>query len=97
MIENIYSEGTIIGMKLISGEEIVGRVEIHEDMNSIVLSKIRVMVVHQQGVAFIPYIMSVDDHKELRINFDKVVVHSVVVPEVENGFIEATSNIKIVK
>jgi len=96
MENKIYPENTIIALKLVSGEEIVGKVDAESDTHFI-LNKVRTLVIHNQGLAFVPYLISGDELSSLVISFDKIIVHSYVEDEIKNAYIEATTNIKLVK
>lgn len=92
----MFEQNEIITIKMISGEEIVCRFIENTD-NTLIVTKMRTITLHQQGLALIPYIMSIPENAEIEVGFDKIIMVYATEREVSDAFIEHTSNLKIVR
>ena len=85
-------ENDVVSMKLVSGEEVVARfVSITAD--TIKVKKPHVLVQTPQGVALIPYMLSLPEDAAALIDRRVVVIHTKARQEIANGFVQQTSNI----
>jgi hypothetical protein len=66
-----YDENDIVTLKLISGEEIIGKF-VNENTNEVVLEKPLMLAMSQQGIGMAPVLMTVNPDSKL--NFNKLAV-----------------------
>jgi len=62
-----YSENDIVTLKLISGEEVIGKF-ISEDSQAVTLDKPLTLAMSQKGVGMVPLLMTVNPDNKLKIN-----------------------------
>lgn len=72
-----YSENDIVTLKLISGEEVIGKF-ISEDSQAVTLDKPLTLAMSQKGVGMVPLLMTVNPDNKLKINKQAItiMVHS---------------------
>ena len=88
----------VVAMKLVSGEEIIGRV-IEQDSVSVTMSHVRVVCLQQDqtgryGVGMMDYIVSNKDC-EITIDRDKAVTMFDASQEIEKAYLQNTSGIQL--
>jgi hypothetical protein len=88
-----------IGLKLVSGEEIIARL-ISTDSHKYVVERPRSLVPRQIGnqftIGLIPWIISAEETASFEIDKDKVVATFVPMGDVEKEFLQQTSGIQLV-
>lgn len=96
LIETPYKNGDIVAVKLVSGEEVIGRLEA-ETSDHIKLNKPTVFANTPQGVALVPFMQTMDlglnPTVPLRAGNCTAVIK--VAQELANVYIEGTSGIKL--
>ena len=96
LIPKNLEKNDVVTVKLITGEEILGRYE-GEDDNNINVSRASVVAANPEGgLGLVPWMMSSAPEK-ISINRSTVVAYSPTVDQIADKFNEATSNIQIVK
>ena len=94
LIEKPIKEGSIISLKLTSGEELIARFE-SGDETQIVVSKPSVLAQGPQGLGMVPWIMSAQAEK-ITLNKSSIVAQTSTDEEIAKSYIQATSSIQLV-
>lgn len=84
--------GTIVAVKLISGDEIVGKIEML-NAKELVVAKPIAIGLSPQGVGFAPFMVSVDDDVSLTFKLEQVITYAQAREEIKNAYIQSTSGI----
>lgn len=92
IIEAPYKIGDTVSIKLASGEEIVTRLEAESDEN-IVVSRPVILAATQEGITFAPYMFTVENTLNLRINPMNVVAIAKTDRQISAKYIENTTGI----
>ena len=96
LIAKPLEKNDVITIKLMNGEEILGRFE-NENDKEIVVSRASVVAANPDGkMGLVPWLMSARTEK-VSINKDTVVAYLPTVEEIAKVFTEATSSIQLVK
>ena len=96
LIPKPIEKNDVITVKLLTGEEILGRFE-GEDENILQVSRASVVAANPEGgLGLVPWMMSSAPEK-ISINKNTVVTYAPTVEQIADKFNEATSNIQIVK
>lgn len=96
LIAKPLEKNDVITIKLMNGEEILGRFE-NENDKEIVVSRASVVAANPDGkMGLVPWLMSASPEK-VSINKDTVVAYLPTVEEIAKVFTEATSSIQLVK
>jgi hypothetical protein len=86
----------VVTIKLMNGEEILGRFETEDD-SSLEVSRASVVAAGADGqMGLVPWLMSASPEK-VRINKTTIVAYLPTVKEIADVFTKATSSIQIVK
>ena len=93
LFEKKFSDGDVVTLKLISGEEVLGRF-VSEDMVSITLSKPLTIGMTPKGPAMAPVLMTVDPDNDLTFNRSSVIVYVKCHKEIANQYIFQTTGIQ---
>ena len=96
LIQKEIGKNDVISVKLLTGEEILGRFEA-QDKEGLHISKASVVAANPEGgLGLVPWMMSSMPEK-VCINMNTVVTIAPTVEQIADKFTEATSNIQIVK
>ena len=96
LIAKPLEKNDVITIKLMNGQEILGRFE-NENDKEIVVSRASVVAANPDGkMGLVPWLMSASPEK-VSINKDTVVAYLPTVEEIAKVFTEATSSIQLVK
>ena len=93
LFEKKYSEGDVVTLKLISGEEVLGRF-VSEDMIGITLSKPLTIGMTPKGPAMAPVLMTVDPDTNLTFNKQAVILTTACHKEIADQYIYQTTGIQ---
>lgn len=92
LIQQRPEQGTIVAVKLISGDEIVGKIErINE--TELVVSKPIAIGLSPQGVGFAPFMLSADEDVSITFKLEQVITYVQAREEIKNAYIQSTSGI----
>jgi|TARA_A200000159_G_scaffold126767_1_gene122158 hypothetical protein len=94
LLERPIKKGSIITVKLNSGEELVARFETEDD-DSLNISKVRTVAHGQQGLGIIPWMMT-SQTATISINKSTVVAYTPTDEEIAKSYQENTTDIKLV-
>ena len=96
LMQRPIKKGSVISIKIMTGEEIIARLE-EESEDGIIVSKASVVAPNPQGgLGLVPWMMSSAPDK-LTFNSSSIVAYSATVDEIADKFTEATSEIQIAK
>jgi len=96
LIQKPVEKNDVVTVKLITGEEILGRFE-GEDENGLHVSRASVVAANPEGgLGLVPWMMSSAPEK-ITINKSTVVTYAPTVEQIADKFTEATSSIQVVK
>jgi len=95
LIKKSIEKGSIIAIKLVTGDELVAKVVSHDvGADSLVISRpIAVGMAPNGSVAFIPFMLGAAEHVEITLNMDKIVAHTTAREELKNAYIQNTTGI----
>lgn len=95
LVKKNIKKGSIIAIKLVTGDEIVSKVVSHDvGANILVISKpIAVAMAPNGSIAFIPYMVSAPDDVELTLNMDHIVTQTPARDELKNAYIQNTTGL----
>lgn len=88
-----FKEGDIISLKLISGEEIIGKY-ISEDIADIVIKNPVMLAMTQKGPAMTPMMITVELDQEFNIAKSAVILRGNTVKEIADQFTFQTTGIQ---
>lgn len=94
LIDKGLSSGEVITLKLITGEEIIGKM-IEDTANGTKVSKPMVLSASPQGIGMIPFMITVNPDKEVIINYSAIVSKSVTDKQFADAYIQNTTGIKL--
>jgi len=92
LIQQKIETGTIVAVKLVGGEEILGKLE-RQNATELVISKPIAVGLSPQGVGFAPFMISSTDDVSLTFKLEHVVTYTPARKEIKNAYIESTSGI----
>ena len=93
-IEIAYKTGDTVSVKLISGEEVVGRIGDQSD-GVIVLTKPMTFIMGPQGLGMVPYMFSAPSDAKIKIKESAVVAIVKTDDNVNNQYIQQTTGLKL--
>lgn len=95
LIDKGVSEGSVITLKLTSGEEIVAKL-VEDGASYYKLSKPMVIGMGQKGPGLMPYLFTVSPNKDIKLSKGTVTVCEPTDEEFAKQFIESTTGIALV-
>jgi hypothetical protein len=87
--------GDIVGFKLVSGEEVVGKLEAN-DIACFTVSKPMVVTLTPRGVASIPALLSGTDDAVIELKKVDVMYHDIVNHDMDKSYRQSISSIELV-
>ena len=94
LINKPIKNGTIITVKLNSGEELVARFE-SDDGDTLDITKVRTVAHGQEGLGIIPWMMT-SQSNTISINKSTVVAYTTTDDEVAKSYQQNTTDIRLV-
>jgi hypothetical protein len=94
LVENKFKSNEVISFKVSSGEEILGRY-VREDDVSFYITKPSVLMMNQQGMGMIPYMMTVSPDAEYAIARASVITYARTDDEIGKQYLSRTSGIQL--
>ena len=96
LLEKPIKKGSIITIKIVTGEEIIARLE-EETEEGLVVTKASIVAPNPQGgLGLVPWMMSAVPDKVL-LTSQNVVAYHITVDQIADKFIEATTDIALAK
>lgn len=84
----------ITTIKLVSGEEIIGRL-VSKDDDNVTLSKPVQIIASQKGIGFAPLCISIDDASEFKFKHQHILFTAATRSELEEAYIKSTTGIQL--
>ena len=94
LLDKGVSVGEVISLKLTSGEEIVARLATETDTHY-TLSKPLVIGHTPQGVGLMPYLFTVSQDKDIKLNKTTVTVAEATDKQFADQYMQSTTNIQL--
>jgi len=88
-----FTEGDIVSLKLLNGEEVIGKY-IKEDMTSYTLNKPLMLAMSKQGPAMMPLMMTVNPEQDFIINKTAVLLYGETAKEIADQYVYQTTGIQ---
>ena len=93
LIQKPLAAGDIVSIKLLTGEEVLGRY-VNETDSEIHIKKPSTLAMGQQGMGIVPWMMTAQP-ETTKLNKHTVIAHAPTDAEIAKAYIEATSSIKL--
>jgi hypothetical protein len=94
LVENKFKNNDIISFKVSSGEEVLGRYIREDDVNFYV-TKPSVLMMSQQGMGMVPYMMTVRPEEEYVIAKTSVITFARTDDDIGKQYLSKTSGIQL--
>lgn len=94
IIDKGAAVGEVVTIKLISGEEIVGKLT-EEQSQSYKISKPLVLSMTQKGLGMMPYLFTVSPDKDIKINKSAVILIEATDKDFANQYLQGTTGITL--
>jgi hypothetical protein len=88
-----FKKGDIISIKLISGEEIIGKY-IGEDMTDLVIHNPKILAITQKGPAMAPVMMTVEPDNDYSISKSAIILKGYTEKEIADQYTYQTTGIQ---
>ena len=88
-----FDEGDVITIKLISGEEVIGKF-VHDTDQSLTLDKPLMLAMSQKGIGMAPVLVTVNPDTKLKFNKQAVMVTAHSDDEIAKQYIYQTTGIQ---
>lgn len=88
-----FTEGDIVSLKLLNGEEVIGKY-VKEDMTSYILNKPLMLAMSKQGPAMMPLMMTVNPEQDFTINKTAVLLYGETAKEIADQYVYQTTGIQ---
>ena len=96
LLDKPIKKGSIITIKIVTGEEIIARLE-EETEEGLVVTKASIVAPNPQGgLGLVPWMMSAVPDKVL-LTSQNIVAYHITVDQIADKFIEATTDIALAK
>lgn len=92
--ENLLEEGKVIGLKLVTGDEVMG-ILVMNTKSDLHLTKPRTLHIGDEGMGLLAYCMLADDDKPQQINRSTIATVFTPHKEFEDSYLAATGDNKI--
>jgi hypothetical protein len=93
LIQKGYSTGDIVCFKISNGDEIIAKIVEVKDTGYIV-NKPCTVIPSQQGLGLMQSLISGDINTNITLNNSHVIMHSPVIKDIENHYIQTTTGIQ---
>lgn len=93
LVSKIYSPGDIVSFKLITGDEIVARIEL-VDTEWFEISKPCTVMPSPQGMGLIQSLFTADADVNVRLQKDHVLMHAPSIDQMQTHYIKTTTGIE---
>ena len=94
LIDKGVAAGEVVTIKLTSGEELVTKL-VEENALFLKVSKPMVLSMTAQGIGMMPYLFTVDNNKDIRINKGTVTVIEATEKQFADQYLSGTTGIKL--
>tara|TARA_B100000424_G_C22768242_1_gene413816 strand:+ start:158 stop:445 length:288 start_codon:yes stop_codon:yes gene_type:complete len=94
LIENSKTKNTIVSLKLVTGDEVVGKI-VDDSETHLTISKPLTVMMSDKGLAMLPFMISVSADEKVILQKQHCVCTSKPVNEVEKHYIQITTGITL--
>lgn len=96
LINKGYSAGDIVCFKLVTGDEVVAKInEVVPD--GFVVNRPCTVIPSQQGLGLMQSLISADINNNVTLKSEHIIMHSPVITDIENHYIRTTTGIQPAK
>jgi hypothetical protein len=93
LVNRGYQAGDIVCFKISTGDEIVARIE-SETADSFVVDRPCTVVPSQRGIGLMQSLLCGEINNNIQLNKSHVIMHSAVIKDIENHYIQTTTGIQ---
>lgn len=93
LVSKIYSTGDIVSFKMITGDEIVARIE-SVDLEWFEISKPCTVMPSPQGMGLIQSLFTADSDVNVRLHKNHVIMHAPSIDQMQKHYIKTTTGIE---
>lgn len=94
LIDKGASVGEVVTLKLVTSEELVGKL-IEENDTHYVIERPLTLVVSAKGLGLQPWLFTVNDQKPVKIPKEKVIIVAATLKEMSDNYLSGTSGIAL--
>lgn len=94
LISKGISEGTVVTIKLITSEELIGKLK-EETETHYTIDRPLTLVMSSKGLGLQPWLFTVDMENSVRLPKDKVLVIAPTLKEMSDNYLQGTSGIAL--
>ncbi len=94
LISKGVSEGEIVTLKLVTGEELIGKL-VEDGSAYYVVERPLTLVMSQKGLGLQPWLFTVDPSKNIRFPKDKVLVVEATIKDMADNYLAGTTGIAL--
>lgn len=93
MLVEKYQEGDVVAFKVVNGDEIVAKIK-SQDEQGFQIEKPCTVIPSAQGLGLVQSLFTGDVSKTVRLDKTHIMMHSPVVKDIENHYIQTTTGIQ---
>lgn len=93
LIDKGYAAGDIVCFKLVNGDETVAKI-VSDNADAFIVQKPCTIVPSQRGLGLIQSLFSGELNTNITLNKSHVMMHSVVIDDIKNHYIQTTTGIQ---
>lgn len=93
LLNKAYDAGDIIAFKIVNGDEIVAKI-VEDKPNEFVVDRPCTVLPSAQGIGLMQSLFTADPKNNISISKIHVIMHSKVVDQMENHYIQTTTGIQ---
>ena len=95
LLSKSYAPGDIAAFKLVNGDEIIAKI-VENKLDGWVISKPCTVVPSAQGIGLVQSLFSADINNNVVLKSEHVMMHSTVLKQLEDHYLQTTTGIKTV-
>lgn len=92
LVQKTMQENDVIALRLASGEEVIGKLK-KLTADKLEISKPFILVASPQGLALVPFMISMPDGSDVTLERRHVLTEIVARKEIRDAYIQQTSNL----
>jgi hypothetical protein len=93
LVNKAYADGDIVCFKLVTGDEIVAKI-VNEHNGDYTVSRPCTVIPSQQGLGLMQSLISGNINTNVTLKSQHILMHSLVVPDIEAHYIKTTTGIE---
>ena len=95
LLSKSYATGDIVAFKMVNGDEVVAKI-VETKPNGWAVSKPCTVIPSAQGIGLMQSLFSADINNDIELRTEHVMMHSPVLKQLEDHYIQTTTGIKTV-